>query len=341
MRIHYATNYFSDGNAFGYSVHNAEARASLVRAGVVLDASAPVAFHVASPLVFRPVPGKKNVLYVAWETDRLPEDYAGRIRGADVLIVTAEFLRPVFQRALPGRPVHVAHLGVRAERYPFARRTLDRRRPFRFLWVGAPNARKGFELLLHAWEYFARRADVELYLKTTVTGRLQRVGNVVFDARRLPRAELAALYAGAHAFVLPSFGEGFGLTLAEAMATGLPALFTDWSALAEVANAACGYPLPYEMIETPLGRMAQCDLAALVVGMERVRREYGKALRKGRRASERIRRVFTWDRAAERILDALRAEGLFEAPPVSGRETGARGVPPPRPRRRAAAPALA
>jgi O-antigen biosynthesis alpha-1,2-mannosyltransferase len=307
LRIHYATDYFADGNAFGYSVHNREVRAALERAGVVMDASAPVAFHVASPLVFDPVPGKTNILYVAWETDRLPAEYAARLRRADALVLTAEFLRPVFEKALPGIPVYVSHLGVHAGRFPYRRRWHDRRKPFRYLWVGAPNARKGFELILAAWEYFAGRTDAELYLKTTVTGRHQRVGNVVFDSRRLSRRELAALYHSAHAFVFPSFGEGFGLTLAEAMCTGCPAIYTDWSAMREVCAPDCGYALPFEMIETPLGSMAQADLAALVIRMERLRRNYLKALARGKRAARRIREEFTWDRTARRILPVLRS----------------------------------
>jgi hypothetical protein len=45
----------------------------------------------------------------------------------------------------------------------------------RFLWIGAPNARKGWELVLQAWRVFAGDPHYELYLKTTVTETTARM----------------------------------------------------------------------------------------------------------------------------------------------------------------------
>lgn len=50
--------------------------------------------------------------------------------------------------------------------------------------------------------------------------------------------DLAALYAGAEAFVFPSFQEGFGLPVLEAMRCGIPVIAGDVAALAEVAGDA-------------------------------------------------------------------------------------------------------
>ena len=54
-------------------------------------------------------------------------------------------------------------------------------------------------------------------------------------------AELEGLYATAACFVLPSFNEGFGLPLLEAMARGVPVACSDASALPEVAGDAARY----------------------------------------------------------------------------------------------------
>ena len=51
-------------------------------------------------------------------------------------------------------------------------------------------------------------------------------------------ADLAALYAGASAFVFPSLAEGFGLPVLEAMRSGAPVVTSDNSALREVAGDA-------------------------------------------------------------------------------------------------------
>jgi glycosyltransferase involved in cell wall biosynthesis len=54
----------------------------------------------------------------------------------------------------------------------------------------------------------------------------------------VPEAYLPAIYAGARIFVYPSVYEGFGLPVAEAMASGVPVVTSDRSCLPEVAGGA-------------------------------------------------------------------------------------------------------
>jgi glycosyltransferase involved in cell wall biosynthesis len=51
-------------------------------------------------------------------------------------------------------------------------------------------------------------------------------------------ADLPAMYAGAHLFVYPSIYEGFGLPVAEAMASGVPVITSNRSTLPEVSAGA-------------------------------------------------------------------------------------------------------
>lgn len=54
----------------------------------------------------------------------------------------------------------------------------------------------------------------------------------------LPEAVVPALMAGAEAFVLPSFFEGFGIPILEAMAVGTPVVCSNVTSLPEVAGGA-------------------------------------------------------------------------------------------------------
>ncbi len=334
MRVAWATEYEGDGNSFGYSVHNDEARRALVGAGATIDPAAPVAVHVAPAHRFRPIPDRLNVLYTAWESTDLTPSFSEGLRRADGVAVTARFLVDVVRRAAPGVPVGYCPLGVRGEDFPLVERSPPRGRPFRFLWLGAPNARKGWEIVREAWRGFAKLRAMgagapvaELYVKTSVTGRLEDVpvrgARVVFDSRRLSRRDLARLYGSAHCFLFPSFGEGFGLTMAEALATGLPAVFTPWSATADLADESSGYPLRYRLIRHDLAgdgtapvTFAHADPADLLRRMLEVAADYPAALRKGRLAARRVRRDLTWDRTGTALISIIKS--------VCAR----RGVPP-------------
>lgn len=102
---------------------------------------------------------------------------------------------------------------------------------FRLLFVGQLQIGKGIHTLLEAWR--------SLRLDTTkaellLVGNLQKDVRLLLERRPLPagvriipgvsRVELKKLYDSAHAFVLPSIQDGFGMVLGEAMASGLPVI---------------------------------------------------------------------------------------------------------------------
>ena len=60
------------------------------------------------------------------------------------------------------------------------------------------------------------------------------------EALRCSREELRERYRAAEVFVFPSYFEGFGLVLLEAMACGLPAIASEATAGPDVLDAACG-----------------------------------------------------------------------------------------------------
>lgn len=105
-------------------------------------------------------------------------------------------------------------------------------------------------------------------------------------------AALAALYAGADAFALPSHYEGFGLPLLEAMSFGLPCVASTDPALTEVAGGAAVH-------------VGADDVDALAAALERVTGD--DALRAELRAASLDRATaFSWERTATATVEAYR-----------------------------------
>ena len=106
------------------------------------------------------------------------------------------------------------------------------------------------------------------------------------------RATLSALYARAEMFVFPSWYEGFGFPLLEAMAHGVPCITSAVSSLPEVGGDAALYVDPAE----PQELAAAIERLALDEPLRRRMAEAGRA-----RAA-----MFRWDRAAAQTLSVLR-----------------------------------
>lgn len=344
------------GNAFGYNSHNKSLKWHSEKY-LDITPDSKIALQIVPADLFRPIPGKINILFTMWEFLELPNNYIKNIDRADAIIVPSRFCKEVF-RKYTDKPIYVCFEGVDENDFKFHQRRIHNvsaGERFRFLWVGAPNARKGYPLILESLRVFQQIGDVEVYIKTTMpkttwpqfikttwkkrreiffenkkrvawkrmmnrlpkpnlAGQVKTFGpkqNVFFDTRNLSKQELIALYNSAHCFLLPTFGEGWGLTLCEAMATGCPSIATAVTGCADFFDDDVGYSLKYEMHEQELLNY-QCKATGyvpsvndLVAKMIHVRTHYAEALGKGKKASARILTKFTWDKAAQRLRDIV------------------------------------
>ena len=138
------------------------------------------------------------------------------------------------------------------------------------LFVGAIQARKD--------PLAAADAAADVGLPLVVAGPVKDEALAAALAQRgadlrgyVEKDELAELYRGAAAVVLPSRFEGFGLPVLEAMACGVPVVGTDEPALVEVADGAAVL-VPRERLGEGL-RTALAERDRLVAaGLERARR---------------------------------------------------------------------
>jgi len=161
-------------------------------------------------------------------------------------------------RGLPAPPVTVAPLGVRARAPAPADAEAPPAGPY-FVCLGTIEPRKNHLLLLHLWRDLAARlggAAPRLLLvgrrgweNENILDMLERCAalrGLVRECGAPGDAAVASLLAGSRALLFPSFAEGYGLPLAEALALGVPALCSDLPALREVGGAVPDYLDPLD-----------------------------------------------------------------------------------------------
>jgi glycosyltransferase involved in cell wall biosynthesis len=115
------------------------------------------------------------------------------------------------------------------------------------LYVGCIEPRKNVTGLLQAWETIPASLRNEMNLVIAgpygwnsdhIRTALSQSNSGIKPIGYVPEADLPGLFAGATAFTYPSFYEGFGLPIAQAMAAGVPVITSNRSCLPEVVADA-------------------------------------------------------------------------------------------------------
>jgi glycosyltransferase involved in cell wall biosynthesis len=196
------------------------------------DAWSPPAFRARKIAAYRALPARCARIVAVSEATR--RDFLERVAcPPERVVVVHEGVSPSFAPPTPAARAAV-----------LARYGLEGGPPY-LLFVGGIDRRKNLRGLLRALLAEPALADFRL---AVVGGEGHGAAELLGDptwralAPRLlrlgvvPDADLPALYAGAAAFCMPSFAEGFGLPLLEAMACGTPVMAADRGALPEVAG---------------------------------------------------------------------------------------------------------
>lgn len=159
-------------------------------------------------------------------------------------------------KALP--PAVVAPLAPGLAAPPHTPRPLDA--PY-FVMLGTVEPRKNHWLILHLWRRLAERQGAAAPKLLVIGQRGWECENVADLLERCPAlrgavlelpgladAEVAGYLRHAQALLFPSFAEGYGLPLLEALALGMPVIASDLPAFREIAGAIPEYLDPLDGI---------------------------------------------------------------------------------------------
>ena len=280
-----------------------------------------------------------NVQWIVFESTVVPDIIMNTMFRADVVWVHSDWGKAVLiANGLPADRVDVVPEGVDVAKYhPFV--PVTNHRP-RFLTVGKFEDRKSQRELLKAWAMSLADKNAELMIKTfsffDPEARAQELVDLIHSLKlenvtvywgALDPDHMIELYRSADVFVLPSKGEGWGLPLIEAAATGVPIIATRYSGqehyLKHIASSVIA--VDYDMVPIKCadyqrcyptgtgnwGTWAQPRINALAHALAEAWQNLSHLQHQAQHNADIIRREFSWNRAVDRALMTLLQRGLL------------------------------
>jgi glycosyltransferase involved in cell wall biosynthesis len=251
---------------------------------------------------------RRTIAFWWWEVDRFPSVMAWASHLVDEIWVGSEHVKRAVESAVP-KPVYTFPLPI-----PRPRATRVSRRE-----LGIPEDRFAFIFSFNFWSVFERKNPLGLIdafsrafapnegpilVVKTVSGetyssqlrRLRVAGEARPDVFVLDKGLSPDLYHGlvsaCDAYASLHRAEGFGLTIAEAMALGKPAVATRYSGNLEFMSQSNSYLVPSDLVPIPAGLepytegglWAEPDVAAAATLLRRVVERPGEAAAKAETA---------------------------------------------------------
>jgi len=234
--------------------------------------------HLTRQDLIRRILARENARYLCMVHDLIPIEFPeyARPNGADLhrkrmatvaaladgVIVnsaaTGASFAPWIARSGRDIAMHVALLGTEsmAEAPPAV---WADGRPY-FACIGTIEPRKNHLLLLHLWRHLAETLPPAQVPRLVVIGRRGWENEQVIDMLErcpalkghveelngCPDTQIAGLLRGARALLLPSFAEGYGMPVAEALSVGTPVVCSDLPALREAGGDVPDYLDPLD-----------------------------------------------------------------------------------------------
>lgn len=301
----------------GYGESGAQILGALASGNIVPHSADDPACEVGvayMPLDGRPIEALASpvkILYSMFEATRWPDTWVSTANCANEVWVPSKWCADTLVASGCDRPVRIIPLGVNPDVYYPLNWKRPKSLPFAIGFAGAAHNRKGIDLFLKAFlEEFPNesirilvRSSSHLPTQFPNDARIQIINGV------LSLHQMREYYNSIDLLVLPTRGEGFGLTPLEAMSCGCCVAVTDFGGCREYLGedtlriAASLVPCPtYRECN---GYWAEPSLSSIRYCMRWAYENRKKAREMGMAASERVHREWTWKHTAMAMATAL------------------------------------
>lgn len=175
---------------------------------------------------------------------------------------------------------------------------------FVLLFLARLHKKKGLDLLIEALAHLGNgHPDLHLLVAGNDDGArgpfLERAKELGLESRITLPGHVAGerarcVWGAADAFILPSYSEGFSMSVLEALAARRPAIIT----------TACHFP---ELAAAHAGIVVEPTIRSVEVGIrDLLERSAAERAALGTRGRSLVEGAYTWDRQAERLADVYR-----------------------------------
>lgn len=235
-------------------------------------------------------------------------------KKADLIICPSNSATIAFVESPIDKPIVVIPFGVDTEKFKYKTRQWNG--IFTFLLAGVAQIRKGTWLALEAFHKISRQMPASRMIIWSST--VQPIWSDLIDIYKHPKITFSTdklesacdIYYDAHVLISPHLSEGFGMTIPEAMSTGMPCIVSRCSAPLDFFSSKAGWFIEMSDYYMPIsdslpmvnGSWRLPDIASLAEKMLYAYRHRRNCRAKGKWASQYINESLTWDITAKNIL---------------------------------------
>lgn len=205
--------------------------------------------------------GRYRIIYFYWETDKLPNSWANEIRKADEIWAPCKLVENVCRKSGYNGIIKIIPTPTMASQDRCIDIKLKNKISnyfinnnfYKFYSIFQWQPRKGYNELLNAYfEEFKNENEVVLILKVSnipgiskydivdfiknIKNKYKSNAHLFLITEYLSDVELYSLHRYSDCFVLPHYGEGWGMPIHEAALFGNPIITTKYGGITEVLN---------------------------------------------------------------------------------------------------------
>jgi glycosyltransferase involved in cell wall biosynthesis len=230
------------------------------------------------------------------------------------LLVPSNYVVDAMRHSGIKRPIHLVPHGM-DDSYNWGDKTAGK--PVTFGSMGTITPRKGTDILVRCFEKAFPKGTEDVRLEVKVRGPFPVSSmdpRVVVYRGEWSVEATQAWYHGLTSYVSPTHGEGFGLSIVEALISGCAVIATNWSAMTDYMDVADSYPLDITGLrnmvnEYPtgpnMGDWAVPDEDHLVHLMREIASNPIESRAKGIIASKRIKEKYPLSLPGKRIMEVI------------------------------------